>query len=364
MKQTSKTSATLRLRERFFSINNLTFIFLIQLPVPPPGCIYDLPDIRVGRLPLQDRHRPGRIRYEHGRVPRPSPLLHDGDLFPGDLPRSVYDLAHRKSFAVAEIEGIRLPASAKVLQGRDMGAGKVRHMDVIPDAGAVRGFVIGPEYGDVLPHAQGRVKDKGDQVRFRLMPFPHVAIRVRTGCVEIPERHVTEVIGAGIIRQDLLYHELAPAVGIDGLLRVVFRYGDFDRVAENRGSGRKNEPVDAVLPHHLEEIDGVLHIVDVIFLGILHRFSHVGEGAEVHDRRYAAPGKNRAETLDIAEIAPVKLSPPGEFPVTGAQVVDNDGPVALFVEHLVHLRAYVSGPACDEDMRCIIDCHFQQENNT
>ena len=59
-------------------------------------------------------------------------------------------------------------------------------MNVITDAGGVRGIIIRPEDVYFLPLPKRHVQEKGDQVRLGLVPLSALSTGVRACGVEIP----------------------------------------------------------------------------------------------------------------------------------------------------------------------------------
>ena len=65
-----------------------------------------------------------------------------------------------------------------------MGVGQIGDVNVVADAGAVRGLIIVAKDGNTGPAAQGDIEDQGNQVSLRLVDLADFAVRI--GAVRIP----------------------------------------------------------------------------------------------------------------------------------------------------------------------------------
>ncbi len=68
-------------------------------------------------------------------------------------------------------------------------------MDVVADAGAVRGGVVVAVYGDEFPCAEGNLEDDRDEMGFRVVGFADCFVRMGTGGVEVAEAGGAEAPG-------------------------------------------------------------------------------------------------------------------------------------------------------------------------
>lgn len=100
---------------------------------------------------------------------------------------------------------------------------KVADMDVIAQAGAVRGRIVVAEQGEWRPLACGRVQSQRNEVGFRIAALTDLAVRAGARAVEIAQPSRLEAMRAPEVCEDLLDHQLQPAVGIDRRLRLVLR---------------------------------------------------------------------------------------------------------------------------------------------
>ena len=93
-------------------------------------------------------------------------------------------------------------------------------MDVIPDAGSVRGLEVSPKNFCVRQLAKGDLQDTWNQVRFGPMHFAELCGGPRH--IEVAQRDAGQTVNLIEPPQDFLEHQLRLAVGVDRLLGHVF----------------------------------------------------------------------------------------------------------------------------------------------
>ena len=71
--------------------------------------------------------------------------------------------------------------------------------------------------------SRGCVYGKRDQMSLRIVPLNQRPLRIRTGGIEIAQHGDSQVVHSVRICEDLLAHELGSPVGIDRVLRGIFR---------------------------------------------------------------------------------------------------------------------------------------------
>ena len=142
--------------------------------------------IGKGRPPAQlaaDRLVVGDQRGDVAWPPGPD---HGRDRVAGHHPRHLDHLAHRIALADAQIEGH--PALlVERLERQNVGVGQVGDVDVVADAGTVRGRIVVAIDLDVRALAQGHLEHERDQVGLGPMVLADVAARVRAGGVEVAQ---------------------------------------------------------------------------------------------------------------------------------------------------------------------------------
>src|SRR5207244_6178997 len=107
-------------------------------------------------------------------------------------------LAHTVAAADAKVVDSAL-SWLQTLQRRQMGSRQIVHVDVIADAGAVRRGVVRAEDFNRGAPAENRLKDKGNEVRFRIVIFADGPIRARTRGVEVAQGGKTPTISRRIL---------------------------------------------------------------------------------------------------------------------------------------------------------------------
>ncbi len=163
-----------------------------------------------------------------------------------------------------------------------MGFSQVFDVNVVADAGAVRGGVVGSVDLERPDFPCDSHQNPRDQVGFRIVILADPPVGRAAAGVEIAEAGGAEPPGVVAILENTLHHELAVTVRIDGVLRVGFINGDPHRCAIGGAGGGEDENFALVLLHDLEQGDGLGRVVPVIFQRICNRFTDVGEGREMH----------------------------------------------------------------------------------
>src|SRR4051812_44514759 len=118
-------------------------------------------------------------------------------------------------------------------------------MDVVADAGAVLGGIIGAEEVHVGALAQGYLQEHGDDVGFGLVVLADGGVGGAAGDVEVTWGGEGEALGLGDIAENVFNHELGVAVGIDRVLGHIFGHGHFVRDAIGGAGGGEDELANA-----------------------------------------------------------------------------------------------------------------------
>src|SRR5215212_2360232 len=111
-------------------------------PVPVPRRAHDRLEVAVARRPVQFALRLLRSRVEHRRVARPPRAECPWHWPAGDAMYGVDHLAHRMRMAGTEIVGARFAGFGYCLEREDVRGGKVRDMDIVAQARAVRRRIV------------------------------------------------------------------------------------------------------------------------------------------------------------------------------------------------------------------------------
>jgi hypothetical protein len=128
------------------------------------------------------------------------------------------------------------------------------------------------------------------------------------GYVEIAERDVVEARVRAIVGKDLFKGELGFAVGIDGGLGMVLGDREDARFAVDGAGGGKDEIVDAVAKHGVEQKDAAGDVGDIEDAGLLHGLLDESFAGEVHYGVDVMAAEDGVECSGIAEIGLVEES--------------------------------------------------------
>jgi hypothetical protein len=127
-----------------------------------------------------------------------------------------------------------------------VGLGKVQDVDVIADAGAVGGRIVGAVHVDGLAASGGDFQGERDQEVSASCHSPMVP-DTSAGRVEVAEGDGAQPVSPIGVRRDLLDHQLAGAVGVDRPLGMVLRDGRRLGQAVRRAGRREDQPFHVAL---------------------------------------------------------------------------------------------------------------------
>lgn len=162
--------------------------------------------------------------------------------------------ADAEALFAAQVEVVAFSALKQVFHGQYMGLGQVDDVDVVPDAGAVRGGVVGAVDGDVVPDTLGGFQDEGDQVGFGIVVLADVSALRSAGGVEVAERSVLEALGIGAVPHHVFNDQLCPAVYVGGVMGEIFHDGRLFRFPVDRGGGGEYDLVHSRLFHAFQQV--------------------------------------------------------------------------------------------------------------
>ncbi len=165
--------------------------------VPVPGGFEDGFDGGVLDAPVEFGLGFAGVGVEGGRVAGAAGFFDGGDFLAGDFFGGVDDFADGGGGAGAEVVEEGLAGLFEFFEYGDVGAAEVVDVDVVAEAGAVGGRVIGAEDFDVFAFAEGDVEDEGNEVGFGGMVFADLAVGGGSGGVEIAEGGGAEAVGGG-----------------------------------------------------------------------------------------------------------------------------------------------------------------------
>src|SRR5918998_6014987 len=150
---------------------------------------------------------------EHCRIARSSRRRLRRDGVPGDLPAGVDDLLYREAGAVAEVVDAMF-AGHSLLERPFMGVGQIYHVDVVADAGAIRGRPVLTEDHDLFTMTESDLEYEGDEVGLDGVPFAVTA--VGAGDVEVPQAYGGNAVRGGVRADRMVDRKLRRTVGVGG----------------------------------------------------------------------------------------------------------------------------------------------------
>ena len=157
----------------------------------------------------------------------------------------------------------------------------------------------------------------------RLMALTQFAVGIGTGGVEVAQAHRFQSVSHLVIRQHLLDHPLAASVGVDGILGMILVDGCPQRFAENRRRGRKDEVVDPMRDHRIQQILGLEHVVEVVLGRLAHRFADLDMGGEMQHAVEARGPEQLIQQVPFAQIPQYEASALDRVTVAGGQIVQH-----------------------------------------
>ena len=202
-----------------------------------------------------------------------------------------------------------------------MGVDEVLHVDVVPDAGAVRRGVVGTEELQAVPPALRHRQDERDEVGLRPVILADGAVRPGPRHVEVPQGAVFQAIGPVAPLEHFFHDELALAVGVGGHLRVVLLNGSAHRLTEGGRRGGKDQIGHLVGHHGADKCQPGGDVVAEIFVWDGHGLPHQRIGGEMDDRLHIFPGKDPVEEMLVGHVADVEPPALHRLTVALGQVV-------------------------------------------
>ncbi len=211
-----------------------------------------------------------------------------------------------------------------------MGFSQIGHVDIIPDAGAVRGGVIGTENAQIRPFPCSRPDTEGNKVRGVFTGLPDLSLRVGTRHVKITQGDVLQVPCVMFVLQDFFHHHLALPVRINRIKGGLLRSGHFFRDTVHRRGRGKNELAHPGLLHSPEQTQTSLDIVDVILQRLGHRLRHHCKGGKVHHRIRPEFKQYLQKLLPIQQIPLDQITKEHRLGIAGNHIIVGKHIKALF----------------------------------
>ncbi len=318
--------------------------------MPFPGGGDNIFDFGVLNFPAEFLLCLGGIGVKRGGVAGAAFGFHYGNFQAGDCFDRRDNFADGVGGAGAEVVEIGGAGFVEFIKDRNVGTGKVVHMHVVTQAGAIGGRIIGAEDLDVFATSGGGVDHEGDEMGLGVVVFADRAVLRRSGGIEIAEGREAESVGVRECLEAVLDVELGLPVGVDGCLREGLHHGQGLRLAVSRAGRGKDEFGNAVIEHGLEKAEGRDEVVLVVLAGFGDRFAHVGEGCEMHDQLDLFLAENFANRFGIAKIAIIEGNGwmhGGSMPED--QVVEYHGFVTRSLQLTHAMATNVAGSSYDEN---------------
>ena len=200
-----------------------------------------------------------------------------------DFLEGLHHVEDRVALARAQVEDLGAGMGHEIVDGGGVALGQVHDMDVVPDAGAVGGGIVVAEDHQLLADAAGGLGDEGHEVVGNAVGRLADAARgMGAHGVEVPEEHRGPGgIGLGVVPNDLLTHELGPAVRVGAAHAPGLVEGHGVLRAVDRGGGGEDDLLHVVLPHDFQQGYGGQQVVLIVAEGLLHALAHGLEAREM-----------------------------------------------------------------------------------
>jgi hypothetical protein len=181
----------------------------------------------------------------------------------------------------------------------------------------------------------------------RFVLFTDFAFRVSTSSVEVAEGSMANTVSSFIVPYDLLDHELTPTVGVDGLLLMVFRYGDGIWNTVSRARARKDEITTSLSPHRIQEANRPGNVIAIVFVGRDDRFTHIGESRKVKDCHRSIGSKHMFEESTVMDVS-LDEGPPLNCPLmTIDEIINGNRKKPPCRQRLAGMTSDVAGSSCN-----------------
>ena len=216
-------------------------------------------------------------------------------------------------------------------------------MDVVADAGAVRGGVVVAEDGDRLAAALRDLEHQRDEVRLGIVALTARPVGARH--VEVSKGDRAEAVGRGLAGDHVVDGQFGGAVGVGRLGGGGLDDRDLFRLAVGGGRGGEHQGAHVRLAHRAEQRHGAADVVLPVLLRLHHRLADLGERGEV---QHAVVGG----VEPLAGVADVALDERGTgghaLAEAGGEVVEDGDLVARLQEVLGHDTAHIPGATGDQ----------------
>ena len=155
-------------------------------------------------------------------------------------------------------------------QGADMGAGEVNDVDIVAHSCTIGGVVVVTKDAEFFALAYGYLGDVGHQVIGDTVGIlTYQAALVCADGVEIAEEYdVPLLVGTLEVHQDFFQHALGLSVGVGAMaFGALLGNGNDGGITIDGGGGGEDDVLASVLAELIEQHEGAVHVVLVIFQG-------------------------------------------------------------------------------------------------
>ena len=161
-------------------------------------------------------------------------------------------------------------------------------------------------------------------MRLGIVPLADPPFLVGARGVEVAQRHRAEPAIGVEIGEDLLDHQLAAAIGVDGRLPMLLGHRRGLRHAVGRAGRREHELVDARVGRDRQQADRAAHVVVIEGERIEHRLPDLDQRGEMNDRLRLVPGDDVAQAVAVVQVAGLERPPSNELLMPVGQIVIDD----------------------------------------
>ena len=188
--------------------------------------------------------------------------------------------------AGTKIDDFRAGMGSGIIAGLHMAIGQVNHMDIIPDAGAIRSGIIIAENGELFQLAYGHLGDIGNKVVGNAGGIlANEAGLMSADGVEITKKDNAPLrISRNLALQDFFNHVFGPAIGIGAAQgNHILTVRHFRLIAVYGGRRREDETLDTMGLHGFTQGQGRIQVVAVITQGLGNAFTNRLQAGEVNN---------------------------------------------------------------------------------
>src|SRR2546430_2173419 len=182
-------------------------------------------------------------------------------------------------------------------------------MNIVANTRPVRGVVIRTKDGDNGSTSIGDRQHEWDEMRFGVVAFGKLTLRVRPRSIEIAQADPAQPIRRGTGLYHALDKQLALAIRIDRTERMFFGQDGVLGDAIDGTRRRKNQVLYSYRTHSLQEGQRTRDVIRVVLQGVLDRFSNVGKSRKVHHIGDLVLPEHLHEPGSIVQISLDKVPP-------------------------------------------------------